>query len=135
MSIMTEEQRRNSHIDTDMFGAMLKLVKLVDWDSHEGVKIMVSKGWSYYYDDGVVDKTPYYTRYEEDRLKFTNDKYIIQINLSSGGVVLQDKSHSEQYYMYPTLFIGLAEIRAISLIQEDINTLRMSARETLAKKR
>ena len=135
MSIMTEEQRRNSHIDTDMFGAMLKLVKLVDWDNHEGVKIMVSKGWSYYYDDGVVDKTPYYTRYEEDRIKFTNDKYIIQINLSSGGVVLQDKSHSEQYYMYPTLFIGLAEIRAISLIQEDINTLRMSARETLAKKR
>ena len=135
MNIMTEEQRLNSHIDTDIFGAMLELVKLVDWNNHKGVKIMVSKGWSYYYDDGIVDKTPHYTRYEEDRIKFTNDKYIIQINLSSGGVVLQDKSHSEQYYMYPTLFIGLDEIRAISLIQEDINALRMSARETLAKKR
>lgn len=135
MSITTEEQRLNSHIDTDIFGAMLKLVKLVDWNNHEGVKIMVSKGWSYYYDDGIVDKTPHYTRYEEDRIRFTNDKYIIQINLSSGGVVLQDKSHSDQYYMYPTLFVGLAEIRAISLIQEDIDALRKSARETLSKKR
>lgn len=135
MSITTEEQRLNSHIDTKLFGAMLKLVKLVDWDNHEGVKIMMSKGWSYYYDDGIVDKTPYYTRYEEDRIRFTNDKYIIQINLSSGGVVLQDKSHSEQYYMYPTMFIGLAEIRAISLIQEDINALRESASVTLEKKR
>ena len=135
MSITTEEQRLNSHIDTNVFSAMLKLVKLIDWNNHEGVKIMVSKGWSYYYDDGIVDKTPHYTRYEEDRIRFTNDKYIIQINLSSGGVVLQDKSHSDQYYMYPTLFIGLDEIRAISLIQEDINALRKSARETLAKKR
>ena len=134
MSITTEEQRLNSHIDTNIFSAMLKLVKLVDWDNHGGVKIMMSKGWSYYYDDGLVDKTPHYTRYEEDRIRFTNDKYIIQINLSSGGVVLQDKSHSEQYYMYPTLFIGLAEIRAISLIQEDINALRESASVTLEKK-
>ena len=134
MSITTEEQRLNSHIDANIFSAMLKLVKLVDWDNHEGVKIMMSKGWSYYYDDGLVDKTPHYTRYEEDRIRFTNDKYIIQINLSSGGVVLQDKSHSEQYYMYPTLFIGLAEIRAISLIQEDINALRESASVTLEKK-
>ena len=135
MSITTEEQRLNSHIDTDILNVMLKLVKLVDWDNHEGVKIMVSKGWSYYYDDGIVDKTPHYTRYEEDRIRFTNDKYIIQINLSSGGVVLQDKSHSEEYYMYPTLFVGLAEIKAISLIQEDINALRESASVTLAKKR
>jgi hypothetical protein len=37
--------------------------------------------------------------------------------------------------MYPTLFIGLAEIRAISLIQEDINALRESASVTLEKKR
>ena len=49
--------------------------------------------------------------------------------------MLQDKSHSENYYMYPTLFIGLAEIRAISLIQQDINALRESARQTLEKKR
>ena len=133
--MMTETERRNSHIDTSMFGAMLKLVKLVDWDNHEGVKLMISKGWSYYYDDGLVDKTPYYTRYEEDRIRFTNDKYIIQINLSSGGVVLQDKSHSDQYYMYPTLFIGLAEISAISLIQQDISALRESVSQTLEKKR
>ena len=135
MSITTEEQRLSSHVDTHLFGAMLKLVKLVDWDNHKGVKIMMSNGWSYYYDDGIVDKTPHYTRYEEDRIRFTNDKYIIQINLSSGGVVLQDKSHSEEYYMYPTLFIGLTEIKAISLIQEDIDALRKSAKETLAKTR
>ena len=135
MNMMTEEQRRNSYFDPNLFGKMKDYVKLVDWDNHNGVKIMVANGWSYYYDTGYVDKTPHYTRYEEDRIRFTNDKYIIQINLSSGGVVLQDKSHSEQYYMYPTLFIGLAEIRAIALIQEDINALRESASVTLEKKR
>lgn len=126
MSIMTEEQRLNSHIDTNTFGAMLKLVKLVDWDNHEGVKIMMSKGWSYYYDKGLVDKTPHYTRYEEDKIRFMNDKYIIQINLSSGGVVLQDIHNSQSCYTYPTIFLGLAEFYAIRLIQEDLETLMES---------
>ena len=133
--MMTEEERRNSYFDPHLFHKMMDLVKLVDWDDHEGVKLMVSKGWSYYYDNGLVDRTPHYTRYEEDRIRFTNDKYIIQINLSSGGVVLQDASSSEKYYAYPTLFVGLAEIKAISLILQDIEILIASAKHTLEKRR
>lgn len=135
MNLLTEEQRRNSHVDGNLFAEMLKLVKLIDWENREGVKIMVNRGWSYYYDSGIVDRTPHYTRYEEDRIRFTNDKYVVQINLSSGGVVLQDTSDSVRFYRYPTLFIDIEEIKAISLILEDIRVLIESAKATLPKTR
>ena len=135
MNMMTEAERRNSCINANLFGEMVKLVKLVDWDNHEGVKIMMNLGWSYYYDTGIVDRTPYYTRREEDRIRFTNNKYIIQINLSSGGVVFQDIHNSVQFYSNPTLFISIEEIRAISLILQDISVLIKSAKAGLPKKR
>lgn len=126
MSIMTKEQRENSRIDSYVFSEMLKLVKSIDWDNHEGVTLMQAKGWKYSYQKGLVDKTPHYTRYEEDSIHFKNDKYSIQINMSSGSVVLQDIHNSQEYYTYPTIFLGLVEFYAIRLIQEDLEALMES---------
>lgn len=123
MSITTEEQRLNSHIDSHVFSEMRKLVKNIEWDTHDGVTLMQAKGWEYSYQKGLIDKTPYYTRYEEDSIHFKNDKYRIQINMTSGSVVLQDIHNSESCYAYPTIFLGLAEFYAIRLIQEDLEKL------------
>lgn len=123
MSITTEEQRKNSHIDSYVFSEMQKLVKNIDWDTHDGVTLMQAKGWEYSYQKGLIDKTPHYTRYEEDSIHFKNDKYRIQINMTSGSVVLQDIHNSESCYTYPTIFLGLVEFYAIRLIQEDLETL------------
>lgn len=125
--IRNKEERNAARISGDIFKKMQSLIKTVDWDNHIGVKEMKENGWEYLYHHGLVDKTEYYTRVEEDSIMFKNDKYIVQINMSSGSVVIQDKHNSGDFYAYPTIFLSMREIHAIYTIQEDIEVLIQSA--------
>jgi len=67
---------------------------------------MADLGYNYQYIKGLVDATPHYTRVEEDFIRYIGDKYIIQFNLASRGMVLIMKENNAEYYSNrPTFFI------------------------------
>ena len=67
---------------------------------------MEQLGYMYEYRKGLVDKTPYYTRVEEDVIIYESEKYVIQFNLASRDMVLIMKEDNAEYYGdRPTFFI------------------------------
>lgn len=67
---------------------------------------MTALGYNYEYIQGLVDKTPYYERVEEDRILYTGKDYNIQFNLSSKGMVVAMHNDNADYYgNKPTFFI------------------------------
>lgn len=66
-------------------------------------------GFKYEYIKGMVDETPHYTRYEEDRIVYTSEdgSIKIQFNLAAHGVVLQKKNGNCEFYGgYETFFLS-----------------------------
>lgn len=121
---MSDDLRNGCNLDMDGFSFMLDNASRIDWDLHDGVLLMREKGWSYEYIKGNIDNTGGYTRRDEDRIVFKNDKYLIQVNLASINVVIEDMSNSTSYYSFPTVFLGIAEIMAVRSILVDLDALR-----------
>lgn len=128
--MMTEEERKNSHFDTNLFAIMQDKIKTVDWLCTLGVQNMISAGWEYEYKNGLVDATEHYTRYEEDSIRFKKGDYAVQINMASGTVVIQDL-HSEYNYGPPTVFLTHGEINAICHTVNIIENLKDEAMHEL----
>lgn len=67
---------------------------------------MTALGYNYEYVKGLVDKTPYYERVEEDRILYVGKLYTLQFNLSSKAMVLvMHEDNAEYYGNRPTFFI------------------------------
>ena len=130
--MMTEAERRNSNYDTKLFHEMMDTIKRLDWSSTCGVKDMIAYGWEYEYNEGLVDETPHYTRYEEDVIRFKKGDDVIQINLSTGTVVIQDLSDTFCYGA-PTIFILPKEMMAIAKILSTIDTIKNCAESRLCQ--
>lgn len=109
---MTDEERKNNSFDTNLFSIMMDKIKSVNWEHTPGVEDMKLFGWTYECMKGLIDKTKYYTRYEEDVICFKKGDYLVRINMSSGTVVIQDL-HVEYNYGSPTVFLTNGEINAI----------------------
>ena len=125
--MMSNEERDAAKFDTNMFQKMMELVKTVNWESIDGVREMIKLGWEYEYHRGLVDKTPHYTRYEEDTIRFKKNKATLQINMTTGTLVIQDlHSYDEFYYGNPTVFLTADELFAIYEITDTIKILAMS---------
>jgi hypothetical protein len=124
--MMTEAERQESRFDVDLFAIMQDKIKTVDWEYTHGVEDMKTFGWEYLYKKGLVDKTPHYTRYEEDTIRFKKGDYLAQINMTSGTVVIQDL-HSEYNYGPPTVFLTNGEINAICHTVNIIENLKDEA--------
>ena len=120
--MMTESERAAARFDTNVFQKMMEVVKLVDWENLACVQDMITFGWEYVYHNGLVDKTPHYTRYEEDAIRFKKGDYSVQINTTTGTVVIQDL-HSEYNYGPPTVFLTKEELSAIYGIVDNIKIL------------
>ena len=76
-------------------------------------------GFKYEYIKGMVDETPHYTRYEEDRIVYTSEdgSIKIQFNLAAHGVVLQKKDSNGEYYGgYETVFLSSEVCLCISKV-------------------
>lgn len=123
--MMTESERAAATFNVDIFQKMMDVVKLVDWENLVCVQDMINLGWEYIYHNGMVDKTPHYTRYEEDTIRFKKDDYSVQINMTSGTVVIQDL-HSEYNYGPPTVFLTKEELSAICGVVENVKILLKS---------
>ena len=68
---------------------------------------MIDLGYTYEYRKGLIDKTPYYTRVEEDCIIYTGDKYILRFNLASRALVISMRDDNALYYGgEPTFFIN-----------------------------
>lgn len=128
--MMTEAERRNSGFDVNMFAIMREKIKTVDWEYTHGVEDMKTFGWEYVYKKGLVDATPHYTRYEEDSICFKKGDYSVQINMTSGTVVIQDL-HSEYNYGPPAVFLTNGEINAICHTVNIIENLKEEAKAGL----
>lgn len=124
--MMTESERNAANFDPKVFNIMMEKVKQIDWSLVSGVDDMVCAGWEYEYHEGFVDKTPHYTRYEEDTLRFKKDDYAVQVNLTSATVVIQDL-HSEYNYGPPTVFLTNIEMTALANIVLIINDIKRDA--------
>lgn len=75
-------------------------------------------GYTYNYHKGLVDKTPYYTRVEEDSIIYTGERYNIMFNLASRGVVLiQKEDNADCYGGKPTLFLDNRLLKCINEIR------------------
>ena len=67
---------------------------------------MTALGYNYEYVKGLVDKTPFYTRVEEDRIIYTGKMYTVQFNLDSKGMVLiMHDDNADVYGNKPTFFV------------------------------
>lgn len=67
---------------------------------------MAELGYNYSYIKGLVDETPYYKRVCEDRILYTGEKYNIQFNLYSKGIVLiMHDDNADFYGNKPTFFV------------------------------
>lgn len=67
---------------------------------------MSELGYTYNYQKGLVDATPYYTRVEEDFIIYTGKTYNIQFNLASRSMVMVMHDDNAEYYgNKPTFFI------------------------------
>lgn len=128
--MMTESERQNSGFDANLFAIMMDKIKTVDWEYTHGVEDMITFGWEYIYHNGLVDKTPHYTRYEEDAIRFKKGDYSVQINMATGTVVIQDL-HSEYYYGPPTVFLTAMEMNAICHTVNIIDNLKHEAMDEL----
>ena len=123
--MMTESERAAARFDTNVFQKMMEAVKLVDWENLACVQDMITFGWGYIYRNGLVDETPHYTRYEEDSIRFRKGDYSVQINMTSGTVVIQDLN-SEYNYGPPTVFLRKEELFAICGVVENVKILLKS---------
>lgn len=121
--MMTKEERDNARIDVERFERMMKACDKLEWDSIAGVEAMKAMGWEFYFHKGEIDETPYYTRVEEDVLMFKNDRYQININTSSAGLVIMDKHYNENVYSDPTIFLSIEEISALFSIQKLLESI------------
>lgn len=124
--MMTETERQNSRFDANLFSVMMDKIKEVDWRYTHGVEDMITAGWEYEYNNGLVDATEHYTRYEEDTIRFKKGDYSVQINMTSGTVVIQDL-HSEYNYGPPTVFLTYIEMNAICHTINIIDNLKHDA--------
>lgn len=120
----------SNEFDARMFVIMKKKAKTVDWTATHGVEDMTVFGWQYEYKEGLIDATEHYTRYEEDSICFTKGDSLVQINMSTGTVVIQDL-HDEYHYGNPTVFLVNEEINAICNIVNIIKNLRDEAKAEL----
>lgn len=80
-------------------------------------------GFTYKYIKGMVDKTPHYTRVEEDRIVYASDdgRIKIQFNLGNRGVVLQRKDSNGEYYGgYEVFFLNMDVILCIKKVMETL---------------
>ena len=76
-------------------------------------------GFKYEYIKGMVDKTPHYTRVEEDRIVYTSDdgSMKIQFNLAAHGLVISKKDSNGEYYGgYETFFLSSEVCLCISKV-------------------
>lgn len=88
-----------------------ELARKVQWETFDDVQWFIREGWEFEYHEGLIDKTSSYTRYEEDSMTLKNDRYIIQINVSSCDVVLQLIHDNESFYGgTPTIFLSKDEV-------------------------
>lgn len=124
--MMSETERQSSKFDTNLFALMMDKIKTVDWICTHGVEDMIAAGWEYEYNNGLVDATAHYTRYEEDSMRFKKGDYAVQINMTSGTVVIQDL-HSEYNYGPPTVFLTAMEMNAICHTVNIIDNLKREA--------
>ena len=81
---------------------------------------MKDLGYDYKYVKGLVDKTDYYTRVEEDKITYQNGKYKIAFNLASKGMVVTDLSGSFKHYGKPTIFLNKNVIECIHEIYDKL---------------
>lgn len=128
--MMTEVERQNSRFDANLFAIMQDKIKTVDWEYTNGVEDMKTFGWEYVYKNGLVDATEHYTRYEEDSIRFKKGDYSVQINMTTGTVVIQDL-HSEYNYGSPVVFLTSGEINAICHTVNIIKNLKDDAMREL----
>lgn len=66
-------------------------------------------GFKYEYIKGMVDQTPYYVRFEEDRIVYTSEdgRIKIQFNLGAHGLVISKQGSNGEYYGgYETFFLS-----------------------------
>lgn len=78
-------------------------------------------GYTYKYIKGMVDKTPHYTRVEEDRIVYTSEggTIKIQFNLGNHGIVLQRKGSNGEYYGgYEVFFLNMDVINCMKKVME-----------------
>ena len=121
--MMTKEERDNAHIDVERFNKMSEACSKIIWDGIAGVEAMKAMGWEFYFHKGEIDKTPHYTRREEDVLMFKNNRYQVNINTSSAGLVITDLSDSGKCYAHPTIFLSIEEISALYSIQKLLESI------------
>ena len=77
--------------------------------------MMESFGYMYRYRKGMVDKTPHYTRVEEDAIIYESEKYIVQFNLASYSVVMIMKDDNAEFYGgKPTMFFDESFFKCIN---------------------
>lgn len=82
---------------------------------------MEELGYTYEYHKGMVDKTPYYERVEEDSIRYHHPKRDIIFNLGSKEVVIQEVEDNATYYGgKPTLFFHPNLIRCMNEIMEKL---------------
>ena len=76
-------------------------------------------GYTYKYIKGMVDKTPHYTRYEEDRIVYTSEggTIKIQFNLGAHGLILLKKGSNGEYYGgYEVFFLNIEIMKCINKV-------------------
>lgn len=82
---------------------------------------MESLGYRYEYRKGLIDKTPYYTRVEEDSIVYIGKKYIIKFNLASESVVISMIENNAEYYGgHPTMFLDNVTLECINIIRKKL---------------
>ena len=76
-------------------------------------------GYKYIYQKGMIDKTKFYTRVEEDSMLYVNPRRIIRFNLASRQIVIQETEDNANFYGgKPTLFIHPNLIHCINKVME-----------------
>lgn len=123
VKVMTKEERDNARIDVERFNKMSEECSKIVWDGIAGVEAMKAMGWEFYFHKGEIDETPHYIRREEDVLMFKNEKYQININTSSAGLVIMDIHNSQNCYTHPTIFLSIEEISALYAIQKLLESI------------
>lgn len=81
---------------------------------------MDSLGFKYEYHKGIVDKTENYTRVEEDRISYKNDKIKIIFNLASRRVVFVDLANTSEFYGAPVMFLSPEVLWCITSIMDKL---------------
>lgn len=119
----TKEKRDNARIDVERFNKMSEECSKIVWDGIAGVEAMKAMSWEFYFHKGEIDETPHYIRREEDVLMFKNEKYQININTSSAGLVIMDIHNSRNCYTHPTIFLSIEEISALYGIQKLLESI------------